>query len=122
MSRLAVPAQGEGRAEDDVTSATEPLPGAPKLALALLDDAFEPAREGDMETVDLILRRVLDLMVRSASLPPSAWNDVHHVHARLQQVIDESAEKIRAQLGAAGGGRMAARRYGATAPLGTADE
>ena len=122
MSRSAVLAEGEGRSEDDVTSATEPLPGVPMLALALLDDAFAPAREGDMETVDLILRKVLDVMVSSASLPPSAWDDVRHAHALLQQVIDESAEQIRAQLGAAGGGRMAARRYGAAAPVGTADE
>jgi hypothetical protein len=122
MSRSDGIPEGEGRSEGDVMSATEPLPGAPMVALARLDDAFAPAREGDMETVDIILRDVLDMMRRSAPLPPAAWDEVRQVHARLQQVIDQSAEQIRAQLGAAGGGRMAARRYGAAIPVGMVDE
>ena len=116
MTRSAVPAEERGRSEDDVTSTTEPLPGAPGQVLALLEEAFAPAREGDMETVDGILREVGDVVRRAAPLPPPAWDEVRQTHARLQQVIDESAERIRVQLGAAGGGRTAARRYGASAP------
>jgi len=116
MTRSAVPAEERGRSEDDVTSTTEPLPGTPGQVLALLEEAFAPAREGDMETVDGILREVGDVVRRAAPLPPPAWDEVRQTHARLQQVIDESAERIRVQLGAAGGGRRAASRYGATAP------
>jgi hypothetical protein len=84
--------------------------------LALLQEAFAPAGEGDMETVDRILHEVVDVVRRAAPLPPPAWDEVRQAHARLQQVIDASAERIRVQLGAAGGGRTAARRYGAMAP------
>jgi len=112
----AVPGMERGSSDDDDPSSKEPLPGAPAQVLELLHEALPHAAAGDMEMVDRILHAVVDVVRRAAPLPPSAWDEVRQAHARLQQEIDEQAEQMRVHLGAAGGGRKAAHRYGAIAP------
>lgn len=116
MTRTDVLPTEPGSSADDRES-TEPLTGAPTRVLALLQDAQAYVKDGDMEQVDRILAEVVDVMRRAANtLPPEAWADVRRRHEELQADIDDAAERIRAQLGAAGGGRRAASRYGATTP------
>jgi hypothetical protein len=116
MTRIDVLPTEPGSSDDDRES-TEPLTGAPAKVLALLENASAFAAEGEMETVDRILVEVVDVIRRAApALPPEAWADVRRRHDELQTEIDKAAERIRAQLGAAGGGRKAVSRYGATTP------
>jgi hypothetical protein len=69
-----------------------------------------------METVDSILADVVDVVGRTAPLPSTAWDEVRQAHMRLEHEIAAATERIRVQLGAAGGGRRASNRYGALAP------
>lgn len=109
----------QGTPDDEMTSRA---PGeAPAQVLLLLDDAFAFAQQDDMETVDSILADVVDVVGRTAPLPSTAWDEVRQAHMRLEHEIAAATERIRVQLGAAGGGRRASSRYGALAPPTSAD-
>lgn len=90
--------------------------GYPGQVLALSEEAFAAAGEGDVETVDRILHGIVDVARRAAPLPPPASGEVRQADPRLQQAVDEGAERVCVRLGAAGGGRTAARHDGAMAP------
>ena len=117
MTRSAEMDSGQGSSEDDdVSSTTEPLPGAPARVLALQEEAFARLQEGDVEMVDRLVGEIVDVVRRAASLPPAAWDEVRANHERLQAAIDEMTERVRAQLGTAGGGRKASKRYESLTP------
>jgi spermidine synthase len=105
----------QGTPDDEMTSRAPPGE-APAQVLLLLDDAFAFAQQDDMETVDSILADVVDVVGRTAPLPSTAWDEVRQAHMRLEHEIAAATERIRVQLGAAGGGRRASNRYGALAP------
>ena len=103
----------QGTPDDEMTSRAPPGE-APAQVVLLLDDAFAFAQQDDMETVDSILADVVDVVGRTAPLPSTAWDEVRQAH-----MIAAATERIRVQLGAAGGGRRASSRYGALAPTPT---
>jgi hypothetical protein len=114
MTRMAP--NEAGISVDDPRSTESPA-DAPARVLSLLEDAAAFAVDGDMETVDRILSEVTELVRHAAPLSPSeAWNAVRQRHERLQREIDAAGERIRAELGQAGGGRRAAHRYGQLIP------
>jgi hypothetical protein len=104
-------------ASDDAQHSSELLEEAAAEVLALLEEAVPLAAEDEMEAVGRLLGRVMDRMREVAPLPSTAaWKAVHRQHELLQHEVDAAGERIRAQLGEAGGGRKAASRYGATVP------
>jgi hypothetical protein len=115
MSRPQAP-PNPGPSFDDKLSKEDP-DGAPAKVLALLEDASAFAADGDMESIERVLAEVM-AVVRQATPPlsTSAWDEVRRRQARLQQEVDAAGERIRSELGLAGGGRRAANRYGQLAP------